>query len=241
MAMAREDDRFDDLIDELPPREVTLSTSTILGIFFALALICAAFFGFGYSVGRKSASTAAPSSSSTPVPDAYKPPAGSPAIQPVPGYLTPQQAADANKSGDDNQIYAPPRASTPVNTSAPSRTAASSTSQPAANTAAPQPRPAPVTAVINNPPAQPAAPVVQAPPPAAAPTATSSYVQIAAFSRQDDADLVLKALRTRGYAVNAQTGADHLIHLQMGPYSNRKDADAMRQRLIADGYNAIVK
>ena len=35
-------------------REISLSTATILGIFFALALLCAVFFGFGYSMGRKS-------------------------------------------------------------------------------------------------------------------------------------------------------------------------------------------
>lgn len=35
-------------------REVTLNTGTVLALFFALALICAVFFGFGYSMGRKS-------------------------------------------------------------------------------------------------------------------------------------------------------------------------------------------
>ena len=32
-------------------REISLGTTTILGIFFALALLCAVFFGFGYSLG----------------------------------------------------------------------------------------------------------------------------------------------------------------------------------------------
>ena len=54
--------------DELPGRgypsrhdpdtgdhEISLGTPTILGIFFALALVCAAFFGFGYTLGRRSA------------------------------------------------------------------------------------------------------------------------------------------------------------------------------------------
>ena len=36
-------------------REISLGTTTILGIFFALALLCALFFGFGYSMGRRSA------------------------------------------------------------------------------------------------------------------------------------------------------------------------------------------
>ena len=59
-------------------REISLSTTTILGIFFALALLCAVFFGFGYSMGRKSAqsmggatemTTRSENSSSKPAPE----------------------------------------------------------------------------------------------------------------------------------------------------------------------------
>ena len=47
-------------------REITLGTSFIVGIFFALVLICAIFFAFGYSLGRRSALPA----SGVPVPAA---------------------------------------------------------------------------------------------------------------------------------------------------------------------------
>jgi cell division septation protein DedD len=67
-------------------------------------------------------------------------------------------------------------------------------------------------------------------------------VQIAAVSRQEDADILLTALRKKGYSVAGRTEPqDKLIHIQVGPFSNRKEADAMRQRLLGDGYNAIVK
>ena len=67
-------------------------------------------------------------------------------------------------------------------------------------------------------------------------------VQVAAVSHQEDADLLVTALRTKGYAVAArQNPADQLIHIQVGPFTNRKDAEAMRQRLLNDGYNAILK
>ena len=67
-------------------------------------------------------------------------------------------------------------------------------------------------------------------------------VQIAAVSHQEDADLLVSALRAKGYAVAAHPSpSDQLIHIQVGPFSNHKDADAMRQRLLNDGYNAIVK
>ena len=62
------------------------------------------------------------------------------------------------------------------------------------------------------------------------------------MSHQEDADVLLSALRRRGYAVQARSEAnDKLIHVQLGPFSSRKDAEAMRQKLAGDGYNAFIK
>ena len=67
-------------------------------------------------------------------------------------------------------------------------------------------------------------------------------VQIAAVSHQEDADLLLSALKKRGYAVFIrQEPQDHLIHIQTGPFATRKDAEIVRQHLLTDGYNAILK
>jgi cell division septation protein DedD len=67
-------------------------------------------------------------------------------------------------------------------------------------------------------------------------------VQVAAVSHQEDADILLNALKRRGYSVAVHhEPQDKLLHVQIGPLPTRKDADAMRQRLLADGYNAIVK
>ena len=68
-------------------------------------------------------------------------------------------------------------------------------------------------------------------------------MQIAAISgtHKDDADLLVNALRSKGYQVTERTEADKLIHIQVGPYATKADAEAMRERLIVDGYNAIVK
>ena len=41
--------------DAMP--EISLGTGTILGIFFALAVLCAVFFGFGYALGVKRPAT----------------------------------------------------------------------------------------------------------------------------------------------------------------------------------------
>ena len=74
------------------------------------------------------------------------------------------------------------------------------------------------------------------------PGSTATYVQVAAVSHQEDADVLSSALRRRGYAVLSRTdAADHLIHVQIGPFSNRKEAEATRLRLQGDGYNAFLK
>jgi cell division septation protein DedD len=81
-----------------------------------------------------------------------------------------------------------------------------------------------------------------------APTATAAastlalMVQIAAVSHQEDADVLVGALRKRGYAVNVRRDpADNLVHVRVGPFTDRGDANATRQKLLNDGYNAIVQ
>jgi cell division septation protein DedD len=109
-------------------------------------------------------------------------------------------------------------------------------------TAAPQnirqkPRPA-LAAAPTSASAQPAAAI---PAPAAAP-APELMVQIAAVSHQQDANVLVGALRKRGYAVRvSRDAADNQIHVRIGPFSNRNAANAMRRRLLHDGYNAIVQ
>jgi DedD protein len=67
-------------------------------------------------------------------------------------------------------------------------------------------------------------------------------VQIAAVSHQEDAELLVNALRAKGYPVSAHSEPqDKFFHIQVGPFTNRKDADTAKQRLIADGYQPIVK
>lgn len=67
-------------------------------------------------------------------------------------------------------------------------------------------------------------------------------VQIAAVSHAEDAQVLVDALRKRGYEVTARRDvSDNLIHVQTGPFVNRNDANVIRQKLLSDGYNAIVQ
>jgi pilus assembly protein CpaC len=79
--------------------------------------------------------------------------------------------------------------------------------------------------------------------PAAAPDAVSrSMVQVMTLSNTDDAESMAAALKRHGYnvAVNHDP-QDSLLHLEVGPFTSRSDAEAMRQRLLSDGYNATVR
>jgi pilus assembly protein CpaC len=70
----------------------------------------------------------------------------------------------------------------------------------------------------------------------------TSMVEVMALSHESDADVMVAALKRRGYnvAVN-RVSQDSLLHLDVGPFANKNDAEAMRQRLITDGYNATMK
>ena len=67
-------------------------------------------------------------------------------------------------------------------------------------------------------------------------------VQVAAVSKREDADILVAALQKKQYSVFIATGpGDALFHVQVGPFTDPKEAETMRSRLAADGYNAIVK
>lgn len=67
-------------------------------------------------------------------------------------------------------------------------------------------------------------------------------VQVAAVSKKEDAEALQQALQRKQYPVIVAPGnGDKLFHVQMGPFADLKDAETMKGRLAADGYNAIVK
>ena len=241
-----ERDDLEDMHEASPAadREISLGTGAMLGIFFALVLVCGAFFGFGYSVGHKA----------TP---------GVPTATGVTGDLdgggAAQVAGDGTRpavagQGDTPIVVVKPSAgSTPaVSKKAPAKAVDTTDDPGSATPPAPVERIAPKPAVVEKTtPAAPltsavAAPALPVKSTSAAPTtlpgAAPIFVQISAVSHQEDAQLMISALRRRGYdAAVRHEPTDQLLHIQLGPYGTKKDADAMRQRLSADGYNAILK
>jgi cell division septation protein DedD len=78
--------------------------------------------------------------------------------------------------------------------------------------------------------------------PAQPDTASALMIQVATVSSQEDADVLVSALRKRGYTATARHDpADNKLHVRIGPFSNRNDANVMSKKLLHDGYNAIVQ
>lgn len=200
---ARQEVRPEDLLDELRDTEITLSTGKLLGIFFALVIICSVFFTMGYLLGKSTVNggkteivgaVLGPSSS-----------AGKPsAVNKTPDLPPPAVPSDAAQQ------------SNPAPTSIPASAAPASAAAPGQGSSAP--------ADIK------------------ASTSGSYLVQVAAVSKQEDAEILVSALRKKQYPVFiASVPGDPLFHVQVGPFNNQLDAETMRNRLAGDGYNAIVK
>ena len=223
-------DNSDDDVEDLHgrrDREITLGTTMVLGIFFALAVFGAVCVGFGYSLGSKHAAAVAgggaPQTGSSAAFANFKPAAGSAGGTGKPGAVEPANIA----------YTPPPAAALPRAVPATDRSAALAAEATAALPAKPVVV-APVVVAAGK-------PVVVATP-VTPPPAGAMMVQVAAVSHQEDADLLVSTLKRRSYNVAIhQESQDKLLHVQVGPFTNRKDADAMRLRLQADGFNAIVK
>jgi cell division septation protein DedD len=205
---------LDDDDDDLKrmDRELTLSTGMILGIFLALVLLCGVFFGFGYKMGSH---TKAP---------------------------LPANAASSDSSGPATAAFSTfkPAAGSPADAGSEGAAPAPAGSDAGAASTAGSVVGAPAASVSPAEPAHAAAPVVTTPEPAVA--AGNFVVQVAAVSHEEDAQLLVSALRAKGYPVSAHTEPqDKFFHIQVGPFNDLKDANAAKQRLVADGYQPIVK
>ncbi|HVW78460.1 MAG TPA: SPOR domain-containing protein [Alloacidobacterium sp.] len=218
--------------EEKTDSEVTLNATTLLGIFFGLVLVCGVFFGFGYSIGRRGtdASSTTPPAATTSADDTATPAASH---TPKPSAMESLQAAGSTDANDNADTVT--ESTDTANSQTP--TAAPVVKQ-AALSSTPLPKPSAVTAAP--PQIKPAS--LPIPSQTASGNAAGIMVQIAAVTHQEDANVLVSALRQRGYSVSVRNEPqDKLLHVQVGPFTSRDSAKAMRSRLLADGYNAILK
>jgi DedD protein len=194
--------------------EITLGTGKLLVLFFGLVGICALFFALGYSLGRKSEPMVASASTSAAQP-ITSPTKSSSSSQPPPmTFYKNVEQKDASAELTPATDAKTDTTAAPAN-AASAQSSGQSSQAPAANTQDP-------STVLP----------------------TSAYfVQVAAVTKQEDADALVDALKKKDYPafVAAQSKADNFFHVQVGPYSDVKDAEAMRTRLVGDGYSPILK
>jgi DedD protein len=229
--------------------ELTLGSGMLLTIFFGLVVLCGLCFGMGYALGSRG--------SKGPVFQSQPPAAGpsNPQAQPNSQQMKPSAAqqppaAAQPVTASDQSVPGAPGAVPSGQGEVPGAPAATNTAAVAGGPAAGQPVAAqngtgwhPVQAAIAG--GTGAMQGAQATPASAVrpamPGQGNLMVQIAALSNQEDAGVLIGALRRRGYTVSAvRSPADNLIHVCIGPFSNRMDANSMRQKLLSDGYNAVV-
>src|SRR6266481_3726167 len=191
--------------------EITLGTGRMLALFFALVVICAGFFAIGFSLGRKATGVGSG--------NVLAAPAGTPSsvVRPSPGKNNPPPPSPS--SGDFTFYKAVEQKNadtklTPVDAQAPAAATSSEPPKPGENSAAATP-----------------------------PPSNAYYVQVAAVTRQEDADSLVEALKKKQYPAffANNPSVDKYFRVQVGPYADIKDAEIMRGRLIADGYNPILK
>ena len=184
-------------VEQETDTEITLGTGKMLVLFFGLVILCAIFFGMGFTMGKNSVRSA-PELLATPT--GTRPSAGE--NRPVTTVRSDAQAAQASQPSTGASA-----ANTPASGSAPDQTA----SQQPAPQAPPQP-------------------------------GTGYFVQVAAVSKQEDADALVEALKGHQYeAFIATQASDKLFHVQVGPFADIKDAEAIRAKLVSDGYSPILK
>jgi len=197
--------------------EITLGTGKMLGLFFGLVALNGAFFGMGYSLGRAGAHstfTAADQSQA----------ANGPVLRP-----------SAMKSGSTSSSAAPSdnssisKTSAPKDASAPSPVPSTATSGSTTNSTADT---TPETKQADS-----------APDAATVLAAANYFVQVAAVSKQDDAQALVDALKKKQYTAFATNSSpsDKLYHVQVGPFGDVKEAEATKAKLVSDGYNPILK
>ncbi|MDP9266776.1 MAG: SPOR domain-containing protein [Acidobacteriota bacterium] len=199
-----------------PYSEPESGTGKMLFYFFGVVVLCAVALAIGYTMGKRSVP---PVTAETGAPAVTV--AGNGASKP--GAARTQDTAPADTAGSTAPDM--PKDSTPAG-----GTKAKEAAKPAASS---------VTSAASSATTSALKPM----PEMTGATGKGFMVQVAAVSRQDDAEALASALRKKQYPVLVMpgTGTDKLLHVQVGPFAELKDAEAMKVKLAADGYNAIVK
>jgi DedD protein len=185
-------------MEEATDTEITLGTGKMLALFFGLVILCAVFFGMGFSMGKNSVKS------------------------------TPELLPSPSQSGARSSTAKPATPSATISSPQTAQSAAANTADSSqSNSTAAQPTPDQGASQAQT---------------ASSVPGVGYFVQVAAVSKQEDAEALVESLKGRQYqAIIANQAADKLFHVQIGPFADIKEAEAMRSKLVSDGYNPILK
>ncbi len=192
--------------------EITLGTGRMLAIFFTFVLVCAFFFAIGFSLGRRTTGAG---------------------ISTALASTGTAPATIVRPSAAKNE---PPKASAPPDDLKFYDAVGKKTAD--AELTPPQPKATVPPTTTNTEAAKPVSDTTST-----APTGAGYFVQVAAVRRQEDADSLVEALKKKQYPAftTNNPALDKFFHVQVGPFAELKDTEAMRARLVSDGYTPIVK
>jgi len=223
--------------------EITLGVGKLLGLFFLLAAICGVFFSIGYSMGKSSGreqalnDQPAPTISTAASDSSDKPLAAVVSKKDTPPAPAAQSSSTESARQPDLTFYKSVQQND-TSTVAGNGTATAATAEtPAAKVVAAASAPAPNVSKKDA-----AANVIAHTNPVTGPG--TIVVQIAAVTREDDAVALAGALRKKDYnvfVVNNPITNDKFYHVQVGPFATVAEAEAMKAKLVAEGYNPIIK
>jgi DedD protein len=227
--------------------EITLGVGKLLGLFFLLAAICGIFFSIGYSLGKSSGREQA--LNDQPAPATVSADTGSSASNnPKPSAAVTTKSESQAPASDEASNGAPQQGNLTFynavkqNGNAAPATTAPAQAAPETQTPAPKVVAAAAAPAATPVPAARAGDVMSHTSPVTGPG--TIVVQIAAVSREDDAVALAGALRKKNYnvfVVNNPVTNDKFYHVQVGPFSTLAEAEAMKAKLVAEGYNPIIK
>lgn len=208
------------LTSESEEHEFTLGVGKLVGLFFLLVTFCAICFAVGYGFGRNGAKQPAVATEVQAAPT-------SPVTKPV---VTQQSDAPARSDCPTGENCQPPAQDLSFykaveQKESPARLTPPKPAQAPTPSRSAQPAPSKTSAPSNTP-----------------AVGSGIMVQVAAVSRHEDAEVLQDALRRKQYPVLITTApTDKLFHVQIGPFSDPKEAETTRTRLQGAGYNPILK
>jgi DedD protein len=196
--------------------EITLGTGRMLAIFFTFVLVCAFFFAIGFSLGRRTTGSG--------IGTALASTGAAPTTIVRPSAAKNDPPKPTSQTGDLGFYDAVGQKKANTELISPEPKTRPSTTPPPSPMTDPLPPPAVVAGSTS-------------------PAGTGYFVQVAAVRRQEDADSLVEALKKKQYPAftTNNPALDKFFHVQVGPFAELKDTEAIRARLVSDGYNPIVK